>query len=320
MQKKHVIYLDLLRIFATIGIICIHAGMGKFFSWCNAMFVMISGALWLSKDTINLRKLYTKNILRIITAFVFWSIFYTLFHAMILPRITGEFYTCKEILVMLISGRYHLWFCFLIVGLYIGIPFWKKIAESEVLLTYFLAVTFTFSILIPCIQNIPKLKWTAGMTQNIHWDWAEYVFYFMFGYFLHMHRATKKQAITIYTFGILSLISVGCKIGNSTILLKNLAILCLIFVLFQKIEHYVCQFLHNEDLIEKISSLCFGVYLIHDFFLTLFQLSITHIFNWENDFKSKAEIQIFQILFALFAGLSSIYLIRKIPRISKYIT
>lgn len=320
MRSKHIVYLDLLRIFAVIGIISIHAGIGKFFGWCNGMFVMISGALWLSKNTIDLKKLYTKNILRIITAFIFWSGFYTLFHTLILPNITGEFYTAKEVLVMLISGRYHLWFCYLIVGLYIGLPFWKKISENDILLTYFLTVTFTFSFLIPCIQNIPKIEWTVWMTQNIHWDWAEYVFYFMLGYFLHVHRLTKKQSIVIYTLGILSIVAVNFEIVNSINLLKNLAIQCMIFVFFQYIEHYVCEVLHNAYIIEKISVLCFGVYLIHDFFLTMFQLTATHIFHVRNNFEGKTGVQICQMMFALFAGLCSIYLIRKIPHINKYIT
>lgn len=193
MHAKHIVYLDLLRILAIIGIICIHAGLGTFFTWCNAMFVMISGALWLSKESIGLKKLYTKNILRIITAFIFWSVFYTLFHAFVLPHITGDHPTVKEILVMLISGRYHLWFCYLIVGIYIGIPFFYKIAENETLLKYFLTVTFFFSFLVPCIQKIPKIEWTEYMTQIINWDWTQYAFCFMPGCFLHTHPSIENS-------------------------------------------------------------------------------------------------------------------------------
>lgn len=320
MRSKHIVYLDILRILAIMGIICIHAGIGTFFTWCNAMFIMISGALWLSKETIDLKKLFTKNILRIIIAFIFWSVLYTFFHAVVLPHITGEHFTAKDILVMLISGRYHLWFCYLIVGIYIGLPFWKKIAESETLLKYFLAVTFVFSFLIPCIQNIPKLEWTVYMTQNIHLDWAEYVFYFMLGYFLHTHRPTKKQAAAIYVVGIVSFISIALGIGNNLDLLRNVAILCCIFVLFQNIEQIESMISDKEWFIGQLSSLCFGVYLAHDFFLTIFQLIATSVFHFNNNFEGNIGIQICQMLFALLASLGCTYLIRKLPRIGRFIT
>lgn len=320
MRHKHIVYLDLLRILAIVGIICIHAGMGTFFSWCNAMFVMISGALWLSKETINLKKLYVKNILRIITAFIFWSLFYTFFHSAILPHITGDKFTVKDILVMFLSGRYHLWFCYLIVGIYIGLPFWKKIAENETLLKYFLAVTFVFSFLIPCMQKIPKAEWTVYMTQNLHWDWAEYVFYFVLGYFLHTHRPTKKQSIAIYAAGIVSLICIALEVGNSFDLLRNVAILCCVFVLFQNVEQIESIISDKEQFITQISNLCFGVYLIHDFFLTIFQLIATSIFHFSNDFEGNIGIQMCQMLFALLASLGCTYLIRKLPRIGRCIS
>lgn len=313
MPKKHIFYLDLLRISATVAVICLHAGLGKFSGWCNIMFVMISGALWLSKKEIDIKKLYTKNILRIIIAFLFWSAFYTFFHTVIFPKVTGEYPTVKEILVMFLEGRYHLWFCFLIVGLYIGLPFWKVISQNEMLLKYFLAVTFVFSFLIPCIQNIPILEWTAWRTQNIHWDWAEYVFYFMLGYFFHTHPLAPKQSLIIYLTGIVSLISIGYGFGDAFSLLQSLAIACLIFTLFQNIESKMFQ---KNSYIEKISVLCFGVYLIHDFFLTVCRMIATSVFHFEIGMG----IKICTMLFTLFAGFGSIYLIHKIPHVGKYIT
>lgn len=298
------------------GVICAHAGLSGFYGWCNAMFVMVSGALWLSKKEIDIKKLYTKNILRIITAFLFWSAFYTFFHTVIFPKATGEYLTAKEILVMLLEGRYHLWFCFLIVGLYIGLPFWKVISQNEMLLKYFLAVAFVFSFLIPCIQNIPIMEWTVWRTQNIHWDWAEYVFYFILGYFFHTHRLTKKQSLIIYMIGIVSLISVGYGFGGAFSLLQGLAIACLIFTLFQNIENHENKMFQKNSYIEKISVLSFGVYLIHDFFLTVSRMIATSVFHFEIGMG----IKICVMIFTLFAGFGSIYLIHKIPHVGKYIT
>ncbi|MCM1182317.1 MAG: acyltransferase family protein [Roseburia sp.] len=302
----------MLRIFATVGVICIHAGIGNFFTWANAVFVMISGALWLEKEEINLKILYTKNILRIVTAFVFWSAFYAFFHSVVLPKMTGEYPTGKEMLVMLIQGRYHLWFCYLIVGIYIGLPFWKKIAENEMLLRYFLIVAFVFSFLIPCIQNISKLEWTTAITQIIHWDWAEYVFYFMSGYFLQKHHEMRKNgyALFIYILGIVSVICIVYAWGNSTRALKELSGACLVFVFFINLGDYVSDF-RVRRLVEKGSSLCFGVYLIHDFFLTIIRMTITF------DGVGGA---VCQVIGTFIASLATVWLIRKVPHIGRHIT
>ena len=97
-SKNRIIYLDILRILATFAVIIIHVcsqnwnkvapssyewNVFNFFSgisrWAVPIFVMISGTLFLdNRRNINIKKLYTKNILRIITAFIFWSLFYTI--------------------------------------------------------------------------------------------------------------------------------------------------------------------------------------------------------------------------------------------------
>ena len=58
---------------------------------------MISGALFLSRD-ISARKMYSKYILRIVLAFVFWSFIYAV--------ITGDGIEGK--IGALVKGHYHL--------------------------------------------------------------------------------------------------------------------------------------------------------------------------------------------------------------------
>ena len=109
--------------------------------WAVPVFVMISGSLFLRKD-IPLRKIYSKYIFRIFTAFVFWSFVYA-----------GANYALKRDAVkamgLFVAGNYHMWFLFMIVGLYMIIPFVKKIAESELLTKYFLVIAFFFTFLFP---------------------------------------------------------------------------------------------------------------------------------------------------------------------------
>ena len=68
--------------------------------WAVPVFTMISGALFLSKD-IPVRKIYSKYIFRIFTAFLFWSLLYAV-HGYIKDRdimkAAGHF----------LKGHYHL--------------------------------------------------------------------------------------------------------------------------------------------------------------------------------------------------------------------
>lgn len=72
--------LNIMRIMSVLGVITIHVSTGfleRIASFAVPLFVMISGALWLDRDKeVTIKKLWTKNIFRIITAFLFWSLSY----------------------------------------------------------------------------------------------------------------------------------------------------------------------------------------------------------------------------------------------------
>lgn len=88
-KKQRIIYFDVLRIAATLGVMLLHISSQNwsvtnvtsfqwqtfnFFDsivrWTVPIFVMISGALFLDRD-ISIGKIFKNNIFRIITAFLF---------------------------------------------------------------------------------------------------------------------------------------------------------------------------------------------------------------------------------------------------------
>ena len=152
-EKKREIYLDILRIVATFIIIVVHVASPNWhikqtsffsFEWNifniymtlsksgSAIFVMISGALFLSANY-SIEKIYKTKIFRIITVFIFWALIYTLVHKPL---------TLQDFIVYFSKGEYHLWFLYMIMGLYILVPFFKKIVENEFLMKYFLILSF----------------------------------------------------------------------------------------------------------------------------------------------------------------------------------
>ena len=95
-KSDRVVWIDLLRIFCVFSMMLIHVAASRWqsvnpttFSWqvfnfydclvrfCVPVFVMISGVFFLdSNRQLTYKKLFSKNIIRIITAFVFWSFAY----------------------------------------------------------------------------------------------------------------------------------------------------------------------------------------------------------------------------------------------------
>src|SRR5699024_10492296 len=98
-MKQRVWYADILRILAIGMVVLIHVASKDFhryeihsFEWqfLNAvngfsrvsvpLFFMVSGIFFLDPDRkLSIKKLYTKNIWRLIRSFLFWSVVYVLF-------------------------------------------------------------------------------------------------------------------------------------------------------------------------------------------------------------------------------------------------
>lgn len=314
MVRERIVYLDILRILATVGVICIHSGLENIFT--VELFIMISGAVWLSKSgAINLKRLYSQNILRIVTAFCFWSSFYAILHALILPHLGWPPLSVKETIVVLIQGRYHLWFCYLIVGIYIGLPFFKLISENECLLKYFLGVTYIFALVVPCLQNIPSLEWTSWMTGIINWGGFLYAFYFMTGYFLLkiQQREKKQVSCVIYLFGIVSVICRWFQVAGEFSVVFLCGRVLMIFLLCREISECCNIGRRICRIIGKGAEMCFGVYLIHDFYLTVYDCFIG------KGFGLKTGEGIVRAAFAAVVSFGTVWLLRKVPVFRKYI-
>lgn len=81
--------------------------------WGVPVFVMISGALFLSKNEISTKVIFSKYVLRIVTAFAAWSfIYYLVSKGEIAEQFVGLFSPGRVgRLAGIITSYYHLWFC-----------------------------------------------------------------------------------------------------------------------------------------------------------------------------------------------------------------
>lgn len=141
-KKERVFYLDLMRIIAIFNVIILHIAAyfwaeqpinsynfnimtmyDSLVRFCVPLFVMISGILWLNpKKEVDIKNIYRKNILKIVIAFIFWSSIYSALEVLFLGGIGIE-----EFIWKCVTGHYHMWFLYMIIGLYIITPLIRKI-------------------------------------------------------------------------------------------------------------------------------------------------------------------------------------------------
>lgn len=298
-QTERIVYLDYLRVLATFGVMLIHLasqnwndadvnsltwhlfnGYDSVVRWAVPVFVMISGAIFLSRGP-SVKTIFTKYIPRLVTAYVFWSVLYAL---------TAQL-EATEILPRMITGYYHMWFIPMIISLYISIPILKQITASDSLTKYYLAAAFAAGFFCPALvllcrdfggDFLVKLSYAfEELFNNMHFDLVlGYTGYFVAGFYLHNRELSKKARGVVYLCGLAGFaatlllsayltiklqVPVDHYYGHFTInvLLESLAV----FVWFRYHPPKMGKF---NTLMAKLSKYSFGAYLVH--FLVMDQL------------------------------------------------
>src|SRR5690606_36349734 len=117
--------------------------------WCVPVFVMVSGALLLDSDKQEpIEVFYKKRLARVLVPLLFWSL---LFMSWTFAKgaLRGEPPPLSGLLQSVLLGQpfYHLWYLYMIPGLYLLTPFLRKITatSSRRELTWLIAATFALS-------------------------------------------------------------------------------------------------------------------------------------------------------------------------------
>lgn len=343
--NSRILYLDYLRVLAILSVIVIHLSAQNLYvadvhtsewqainfydsiaRWCVPVFVMISGALFLGKE-IRIKKLFTKYILRLITAFIFWSALYAIY-------IGGE---TIEVLMNFFTGRYHMWFIPMIIGLYISIPVINKIIESPDLIKYYFGVAFIYQFFVPFLfQLYPDIvggsaTWNLTATFLATFKRMDlylmmgYAAYFILGYCLNKMELDKKSQYIIYLIGLIGFLST-IIISSIMASKRELAVpdyydYFSLNVLMESIGIFVWFKYHSPNIhflnsfISKLSLYSFGTFLVHDFLLEIFSRN----YNLNSmTFHPIICIPFLAILIFIISTVIS-WLIHQIPILKKYI-
>ena len=290
-RSRRILWLDILRIIATFAVIFLHISGTSLYSkeldydwtisvifdsmvrWAVPVFVMISGALFLNPNKdVSLSNLLKKYLPRLLMAYLFWWIVYSLFRATYDTIIQGSFIFRLGYFV----PHSHLWFLPMLACVYLLIPFLRNIAADERQLRYALILwgcymTLSFSLL-PDFPQFSKLFF-----MNIVLGYAGY---FLLGRWLSELVLTKKQRSVIYLLGFVGFVMTACGtltvnkmsgggrlefLDNLTPWVAAMAVSVFVFVK-QKVEYQVKSITRLIDYVRKD---LFGIYLTHGIWLMI---------------------------------------------------
>lgn len=306
-ERKHDI--DVMRIISTLGVIGIHASSGVLQQFCTfavPLFVMISGVLWLDdKIIVSAEKIWKKNIFRIVTAFLFWSLVYAL-----LEPVDGM--TVKSFIYKWITGHYHMWFCYMIIGIYMFVPVIRKLKEDVSLYFYFLSLSGIIMVIIPSmlkISAIAPLEYNADLL--FYKIGVGFIFYFMLGDFLYHKEIKPTYRKLLYIGGMISFGVMNSDIWS----VNDFDIFMVIYVsaIFVSVKELMNRLKIKGMfcyILQHVSNLCFGIYMIHALILE----TINKVFISQTVF-----MDILTILIVFVFSLSIVHVINKIPWLKKYI-
>ena len=303
-------YFDYLRLFATFAVIVLHTSASNLYEinvntfswhvfnffdsitrWCVPIFVMISGALFLSKD-ISIKKLYSKYIARLLIAFLLWSaIYYFAINS-------WHTITVEHAIIRIIAGHYHMWFILMIIGLYMCVPFIKSFITNTNYTKYYLLLSICFTSLIPTIILLfndffeaTVTNITSVITETIDSSdlntMFRYSIYFVLGYYLSKTQITPRHRKFIYILGLIGFISTivlsthcssisqyACskyyQYLRFNVLLESISV----FTWFKHRKHTSTKY---YPLISRLSKYSFGAYMVHVLVLEQFIYQTLHI-------------------------------------------
>lgn len=300
-------YLNLLRCFAMYFVILLHS-FAPFFTQLSLfntktwwvmnllnpitrmgvpIFFMISGYLALSsRQTNQIRLFYKKRIGTILLPFFFWNILYFLLNGLLYHNSINPLLFFTQLFQT--GSKYHLWFLYQIIGLYLLAPFLKRIIDhcssrEQFLLLFIFLLQPTIFHFFNTVQATISIAPFKALVEG-------YTGFFLYGFLLGTTRFSARMKHLIYLGGVLGLlISILGNYWMSSPELLNLR-----WNEGYSITHYLTSgafFLFIKELLQKqnfkkwksglllcanrISKLTFGMYLSHVMILETFYVLLS---------------------------------------------
>lgn len=293
-MKNRKIYIDIMKILAMLAVICIHSSsgyvhMGKLFNtplwwkcfavyscsrWAVPIFIMSSGALLLnSSKKDSLKVFFKKKLIKIVIPFIVASIFYYLYD--INFNITKFSLLNLTKCFMNDSIFYHLWYMYIIIGIYLIVPILREYISSTNLnkILYLIILGFVGTSIYSLFSKFTNTQIAFSIPFV-----TGYIFIFMIGYYLDNIKIKRNGRILIYLLGIFGIIVTiqGTYNLSSNRGIDEYWLDCLSFstvfvaiAVFVFIKYLFSNLKIKGTIVSYISNLTYWMYLVHAFVLIL---------------------------------------------------
>lgn len=346
-EGKRMVHYDLLRILAAFSVVMLHSSAQFWYKldinskeWVTAntydalfrfgvpVFVMLSGAFFLSKEReLSMKRLYTHNILRMVTVFVFWSCMYGLRDCAYHDWTQDGW---KDVIKEMVMGRYHLWFLPMIAGIYVLLPILRvwvhNVGKRD--LEYFLALFFVLQILCSTLRAVFVSLYMNYVLDMLRVDLVcGYIGYFVLGYYVSHVRIPAGYHRMIYLSALPAAVlnvAVGKWLSYRAGVPKGdfydsfgLFTFCIVLAVFLFFTEVMSKIHYSEKarrVIREISGGTLGVYVMHVGMMEI----LMHLGFHSMMLPNVLGIPVHAVL-CFSACLAAASLLRRVPLLGKYI-
>lgn len=276
------------------------------------LFAMVTGALLFPREE-SVSKTLKRTVRLVLTLFIFGTAMSAL----------EEFFTTRQAIHSILVGVEKvfmgetwdvMWYLYVIIGIYLLLPIFRAFvnkADKKTML-YILGVLFVFNSVIYTIENAFNIKVTGFKIPND----SIFVFYALWGYYLHTHFNKKVKNVYLIA-AIIGVIAIFAQIflmtdkGTASYLTGCSSPLMIIFAtalfLLAKNLNYSNKFV---DVVARNS---FGIYVVHSFFIHAINLVLNIYPENYNMFISVPLMWLFVFGFTF----ASCVIMKKIPKLKE---
>ena len=344
-NKIRIIYYDVLNIMAIIAVISLHCNgivhgdpnirawntsliVECIFYWAVPIFFMLSGATLMKyREKYDTKTFFRKRIAKILVPFSFWAILMLLWKIKIKAIGINEINSIKDFINIILQNREEstYYFMFEILGIYLTMPLLSLLAREEYKKTLFFTVIlyYIFNSLLPNLSTLFGIQYNNSLKVQI----GEYIVYVLLGYLLSNEKLEKRQRIIIY---ILAILGIVFRYMTTFILSKNagyvvkttwgytswhcIVLACAVFIFIKNLhlEEKLENYKKISNIITKVSSCSFGVYLIH-LFVKHYEIRLLGLNEYTWQFRTLGVILTYII------SLGIVYILKKIPIVKRIV-
>ena len=294
-SKKRVSYIEWLRVISMIAVVFNHIGStaetafpDTYFKsiggvllgavdWLShfavPIFFMISGALLLNpKKDLPLKRLWKRYILRYTLDIVIFGWLFSIMEEVFASQNKGVIKLIGKSFLNMLGGNTwaHMWYLYTLLGIMLILPILRKVTQfqNKVEFKYSLVILFVSLSIIQYIEQLSQIRFGVHLPID-----SIYVFYMFVGYYISITDIRiKKETLNILIAFCAVILIIGAyyrimNVFDSKIGAYYSPVIVIYAICLFTVAKEASLFSHTNKMVETLSNVSFGVYLVHMIFI-----------------------------------------------------